>query len=190
MAIINYTDIAPGVTAVTVDHDPKTVATDVPEGTIIYSETTKQWYRKQDDGITTNVGYIENLASAGEEPVVISTYDEDETYQTVSTTVWTNKLIVPVTVERTGLYYVFYRAIVQSQSNSDGEIRLYDQTNLQVIDGPVRFSPQGDSKVSVSALRRWQFPVGVTENIAIQWRSLQNGKAQSIEQARLAVFQR
>lgn len=53
MAIISAKTLGDDVLALTVDHDPSSEATDCPAGSIImYGE---HWYRKCDDGSTTNV---------------------------------------------------------------------------------------------------------------------------------------
>jgi hypothetical protein len=54
MAIIASTDIGDGTLNLIVDHDPTAVATDAPKGSIII-DSNKIWYRKIDDGATTNV---------------------------------------------------------------------------------------------------------------------------------------
>ncbi len=54
MAITGATDLGDSVCAVTVDHDPTAVATDVPKGSLIIN-VAGNWYRKVDDGATTNV---------------------------------------------------------------------------------------------------------------------------------------
>ncbi len=58
MSITGTTDLGNGVLAVTVDHDPTSVATDAPEGSIILQEGTSDWYKKEDDGVSTNVSIL------------------------------------------------------------------------------------------------------------------------------------
>lgn len=52
--ITGSTDLGNGVVAVTVSHDPTTVATNVPTGSLIIT-SGGVWYHKNDDGSTTNV---------------------------------------------------------------------------------------------------------------------------------------
>jgi hypothetical protein len=53
MAVTGTTDLGDGKLHVTVDHDPESVATDAPSGSMILYGAV--WYRKLDDGSTTNV---------------------------------------------------------------------------------------------------------------------------------------
>lgn len=55
MSILGTTDLGNGKLLVTVDHDPTATATDCPTGSMIVNVTSGQWYRKRDDGSTTNV---------------------------------------------------------------------------------------------------------------------------------------
>lgn len=55
MAILSSTDLGDGVLAVIVDHDPTIVSTNVPTGSLIVVSGNSNWYRKLDDGSTTNV---------------------------------------------------------------------------------------------------------------------------------------
>lgn len=55
MSILGTTDLGNGKLTVAVDHDPTVIATDCPTGSMIVNVTTGQWYRKRDDGSTTNV---------------------------------------------------------------------------------------------------------------------------------------
>lgn len=54
MSIKGFTDIGGGRKAISVDHDPTSVATDVPMGSLIIDANGKI-YRKVDDGATTKV---------------------------------------------------------------------------------------------------------------------------------------
>ena len=54
MGITGSTDIGNGLLTLTVDHDPTSVATDAPAGSIIIDSNAKRW-KKLDDGSTTNV---------------------------------------------------------------------------------------------------------------------------------------
>ena len=54
MAIRGFTDIGAGHKALTVDHDPRVVATDCPKGSILV-DSDGCHYRKIDNGATTNV---------------------------------------------------------------------------------------------------------------------------------------
>lgn len=58
--ITGSTDLGNGVLAVTVDHDPTAVATDVPLGTLIIDASATYW-RKLDNGSTTNVAQVAGL---------------------------------------------------------------------------------------------------------------------------------
>ena len=54
MTVKGFTDIGAGHKALTVDHDPRVVATDCPKGSLLVDSDGCQ-YRKTDDGATTNV---------------------------------------------------------------------------------------------------------------------------------------
>lgn len=61
MAVTGTTDLGNGLYATTVDHDPTTTATNALTGSLIIAVATTgtavagNWYRKLDDGSTTNV---------------------------------------------------------------------------------------------------------------------------------------
>jgi len=63
MSIIGSTDQADGLQCVLVDHDPTSVATDVPKGSLIVDANGKM-YRKMDDGATTNVRDVDQVCYA------------------------------------------------------------------------------------------------------------------------------
>lgn len=64
MAITGSTDMGNGLLVLTVDHDPTSVSTDAPKGSIIISSDGVHCI-KQDDGATTNVTtMIESGSSA------------------------------------------------------------------------------------------------------------------------------
>lgn len=70
MSITGTTDLGSGMLAVTVDHDPTSVATDAPEGSLIVQEGTSDWVRKLDNGASTNVagfgGAVAHLNDVGD----------------------------------------------------------------------------------------------------------------------------
>lgn len=55
MSVLSVVDLGENIRCVVVDHDPTSTSTDVTEGSQIYSTNTEKWYRKDDDGDTTNV---------------------------------------------------------------------------------------------------------------------------------------
>ena len=55
MGILGFTDIGRGRKVVSVDHDPRVAATDVPEGSLVIYQG--EIYLKLDDGATTNVSH-------------------------------------------------------------------------------------------------------------------------------------
>lgn len=57
MTITGSVDLGEGIVAVTVDHDPTVTATDAAAGSLIIT-SSGQWYRKIDNGSTTNVEEI------------------------------------------------------------------------------------------------------------------------------------
>ncbi len=63
MAVLGTTDMGRGARTLLVDHDPFVVATDAPTGALIVREGSSTWYRKLDDGLTTNVA-IDEVPSA------------------------------------------------------------------------------------------------------------------------------
>jgi hypothetical protein len=63
MAITGSVDIGNGPLAVTIDHDPLTVATDVAMGSLLV-DTSGEWWRKLDDGSTTNVVRVSTIATS------------------------------------------------------------------------------------------------------------------------------
>ncbi len=58
--ITGTTDLGKGRAAHTVDHDPTSVATDAPKGSLIIEESTGFLYRKTDNGLSTNVTKLES----------------------------------------------------------------------------------------------------------------------------------
>lgn len=68
MSILGTTDLGNGVLAVTVDHDPKVVATNCPLGSYIVSTSTSKRYWKLDNGSTINVREI-NADEAKEDTI-------------------------------------------------------------------------------------------------------------------------
>jgi hypothetical protein len=58
MSIISVVDLGDTVQSFIVDHDPTSVSTDAPIGSLIYSTSTNDWYMKDDNGDTTNVTVI------------------------------------------------------------------------------------------------------------------------------------
>lgn len=90
MSIIGYTDIAPGVQSVVVDHDPEVDPTDVAEGTKIYSELTGKWYDKRDSGSTTNVGKTDNQELVEEIAQSFSGYDATGGTTVANSPAWTD----------------------------------------------------------------------------------------------------
>lgn len=77
MSIIGSTDIADGSLCVLVNHDPKSVATDVKKGSLIIDGNGKM-YRKMDDGPTTNVCGVA-AHKCNNEAIVPPTVDDDST---------------------------------------------------------------------------------------------------------------
>jgi len=65
MAITGATDLGDGLLAVTVDHDPTVTATDAPLGSLII-DSGGVWYRKLDNGSSTNVGRLSVGGSSGQ----------------------------------------------------------------------------------------------------------------------------
>lgn len=62
MSILGSTDLGNGLTALTIDHDPTSVATDALKGSLII-DANGTHYIKTDDGSTTNVAKIATAAS-------------------------------------------------------------------------------------------------------------------------------
>ncbi len=63
MSIIGFTDLADGRKCLSVDHDPTSVSTDAPKGSLIIDANGKI-YRKIDDGDTTNLCDVDQQAYA------------------------------------------------------------------------------------------------------------------------------
>ncbi len=57
MSILGFTDLGAGAKAVLIDHDPTSVATDVPKGSLII-DASGNVFLKLDDGDTTNVSKV------------------------------------------------------------------------------------------------------------------------------------
>ena len=60
MGVIGSVDFGPGICVMVVDHDPTTTPTEGNKGCMIIVKSAAlpndgSWYRKVDDGITTNV---------------------------------------------------------------------------------------------------------------------------------------
>jgi hypothetical protein len=62
MAITGRINLGFGAHALTVSHDPVTVATDAPIGSMLIRESDGVWFRKLDNGSTTNVA-VASLSS-------------------------------------------------------------------------------------------------------------------------------
>ena len=61
MSIVSQKTLGPNLFLIVTDHDPNTVATDAPKGSIIIDvKDTSCWMIKQDDGNTTNVKEIDS----------------------------------------------------------------------------------------------------------------------------------
>ncbi len=58
MAILGTTDLGDGQLFIGIDHDPESVATDAPAGSIFYERGVGDLWLKDDDGATTNVTLI------------------------------------------------------------------------------------------------------------------------------------
>lgn len=74
MSVLGTTDIGNGLLAIVVDHDPLTVSTDAPMGSLIIKEGEIEWYRKLDSGDTTNVALmgLTNTEAAGTDIDIIA----------------------------------------------------------------------------------------------------------------------
>jgi len=57
MTVLGATDFGDSLLSISVDHDPKIVATDAPKGSIII-DSNGNLFRKSDSGLSTNVGLI------------------------------------------------------------------------------------------------------------------------------------
>ena len=55
MGVVSYNDLGDGVWVLVVDHDPESVAQDATKGSLIYSTSLDSWWKKNDNGSTTNV---------------------------------------------------------------------------------------------------------------------------------------
>lgn len=75
MGIKGFTDIGGGRKAISVDHDPTSVATDVPKGSLII-DANGEVYRKVDDGATTNVIHVAGH-KCNDAATVAPTVDDD-----------------------------------------------------------------------------------------------------------------
>lgn len=84
MSVISCKDLGTDVRVLLVDHDPKTVSTDCPKGTSII-DANGVWYRKRDDGDTTNVAKMGNFNDVTTYASLPGTGVEKETYLTVDT---------------------------------------------------------------------------------------------------------
>ncbi len=81
MAITGAVDLGDGLLAVTVDHDPTSVATDAPKGSVIIEISTGNWFRKDDDGATTNVTLFTTLPIADTLPLIQGDVDATKKFR-------------------------------------------------------------------------------------------------------------
>lgn len=137
MAILSSIDFVAGsgdnlgMVIVLVDHDPVTVATDVPSGSWIIRQSDKRIFRKVDDGQTTNVV-----------PIIDMDYSRTDVVNRTTTTVATaNQWVDAVGYSWTtptlkGIYDVEW-GIVIDRNNSGGSkgVRLYNVTDAAVFLG-------------------------------------------------------
>jgi len=75
MAITGSVDLGDGGVCVTVDHDPTSVSTDLPKGSLIV-DANGNMYRKVDDGDTTNVNDV-GMCKCNHVATVAPTVNED-----------------------------------------------------------------------------------------------------------------
>lgn len=71
MTVLGQTDLGNGISMLTIDHDPLAVATDAPLGSFFINTIDKRYWKKLDDGLTTNVALFAEGAGAGTAVVVI-----------------------------------------------------------------------------------------------------------------------
>jgi hypothetical protein len=123
MAITGCTEMGLGKLCVTVDHDPRSTATDVPMGSKIIS--SYGCFIKLDDGSTTNVcrqAPDVNVTFGDATNPYIET--ESGTYITVGSFVFEGTECSSPTAAKW---------IIETTGDAQADVRLYDVTNSQVI---------------------------------------------------------
>ena len=125
MAITGSVDLGKGKRAVTVDHDPRSVATDVPKGSLII-DANGDVFTKTDDGATTHVNRCAP-ALAFRAGGVSSPYWETEngTYETVGAFVFLGS---DCTCKPSGVKFV-----METTGDAEADVRIQDVTNTQTI---------------------------------------------------------
>jgi hypothetical protein len=123
MAVVASTDLGDGREHLTLSHDPTAVATEAKLGSTAFSTTTELFYRKFDDGNTTN--WFKHSATE----LVDQASDESET-STSSTTLAT-KVSLTYTPTESGNYFVF--AILEARTSS-GSALLDCELALDTVD--------------------------------------------------------
>lgn len=164
--------------AVEVDHDPTQVATDCPKGSLIICDCN--WYRKVDDGATTNVEPAGQFGNCYK-------YAESLSRSTTTSTSWQTKLTL-VTGTLTGKYLVFFHCAVDHSTVADDVQARFRETVAGVNIGP---------EYSMEMKEDWDIrPVdgfapidfsNESKTFAIQYRQQRGGTA-GIQDARIVMW--
>ncbi|KKN23064.1 hypothetical protein LCGC14_0908690 [marine sediment metagenome] len=125
MAITGSVDLGKGKRAVTVDHDPRSVATDVPKGSLII-DANGDVFTKMDDGVTTHVNRaapVVSFRTGGASSPYWET--ENGTYETVGAFVFVGSdySCKPDTA----------KFVIETTGDAEADVRIQDVTNTQTI---------------------------------------------------------
>ena len=125
MAITGSVDLGKNKRCVTVDHHPRTTATDVPKGSLII-DANGDVFTKMDDGSTTHVNRCAPTQSLGAGDASSPYWEtENGTYETVRVIVFmgTDCCCSPSAV----------KFIIEATGDAEVDVRLQDVTNTQTI---------------------------------------------------------
>jgi hypothetical protein len=125
MAITGSVDLGKGKRAVTVDHDPHSVATDVPKGSLII-DVDGDVFTKMDDGATTHVSRVASTLQLRIGDGAVPYWEtENGSYETVAALVFpgTDYCCAPVAI----------KFIIATTGDAQADVRIQDVTNTQTI---------------------------------------------------------
>lgn len=125
MAILGCIDLSDGKFCVTVDHDPRTVATDVPKGSLVI-DANGDVFTKTDDGATTHVSRCSQVITFRTGGASVPYWEtENAAYETVGafTFVGSDCCCKPHVA----------KFVIEATGDAEVDVRVQDVTNVQTI---------------------------------------------------------
>mgnify|MGYP001216046911 CR=1 FL=1 len=211
MAITGATDLGNGQMCVTVSHDPTSVATNVPAGTLII-DANGVMYRKRDAGSTTNVQSLTVRAGSTKitvadnasqktvdidvDPAVLApillaarAYAASEGQSDTDLITYQTKLTFAFVPDYTGNYIAIWSSEFTNSSNNKQVSMLVDIDNTTIINEVVYQPPASIVWINQSGFAQESLTQGITYNFKIKWRCISAGvNTASIRRARLMII--